>query len=102
MRHTPGSWILTDYYYPNNIDVATDSGRLIATIECPPTAPEYDIPDGSRSECEANALLIAAAPELLAACEAFVEAWEKSLQLEKTDVALRMAKSAIADAKGGV
>ena len=39
--------------------------------------------------------LITAAPDLLAACKAFVEAWEKSLQLEKTDVALRMAKKAI-------
>ena len=39
-----------------------------------------------------------AAPDLLAACMAFVEAYEKSLQLEKTDVALRMAKHAIAKA----
>jgi len=29
------------------------------------------------------------------ACRAFVEAWQKSCQLEKTDVALRMAKSAL-------
>ena len=32
---------------------------------------------------------------LVDACSAFVEAWEKSHQLEKTDVALRMAKSAL-------
>jgi len=38
--------------------------------------------------------------DLLEACEAFVVAWEKSLQLEKTDVALRMAKAAIAKARG--
>ena len=37
---------------------------------------------------------------LLAACKAFVEVWEKSHQLEKTDVALRMAKEAIARAEG--
>ncbi len=43
--------------------------------------------------------LITAAPDLLAACKAFVEAWEKSLQLEKTDVALRMAKEAIEKAQ---
>lgn len=36
-----------------------------------------------------------AAPDLLAACKAFVEAWDKSHQLEKTDVALKMAKAAI-------
>lgn len=40
------------------------------------------------------------AAELLAACEAFITAWEKSLQLEKTDVALRMAKLARAKARG--
>jgi ABC-type amino acid transport substrate-binding protein len=43
--------------------------------------------------------LVDAAPDLLAACEAFVEAWEKSLQLEKTDVALRMVKMAIEKAR---
>ena len=32
---------------------------------------------------------------LRAACLAFVEAWEKSHQLEKTDVALRLAKAAL-------
>jgi hypothetical protein len=48
----------------------------------------------------ANAQLIAAAQDLLEACEAFVEAYEKSLQLEKTDVAVRLAKVAIAKATG--
>ena len=36
--------------------------------------------------------------DLLAACEAFVEAHEKSHQLEKTDIALRLAIAAIAAA----
>jgi len=48
----------------------------------------------------ANARLIAAAPDLLEACKAFVESWEKSLQLEKTDTALRLAKQAIAKTEG--
>jgi hypothetical protein len=51
---------------------------------------------------DANARLIAAAPDLYAACMAFIEAWEKSLQLEKTDVALQLAKAATAKARGGV
>lgn len=52
-------------------------------------------------ESEADANLIAAAPDLLAACEAFVKAWERSQQLEKTDVALQMAKQAIEKVTGG-
>ncbi len=52
-------------------------------------------------EGEGNARLIAAAPQLYAACAAFVEAWEKSLQLEKTDVALNMARAALAAVQGG-
>ena len=51
-------------------------------------------------ENEANLIAAGAVPELVAACEAFVEAWEKSLQLEKTNVALRLAKGAIQKARG--
>jgi hypothetical protein len=49
-------------------------------------------------------LLIAAAPDMYKALQAFVMAYEKSLekslQLEKTDVALRLAKTALAKAEG--
>lgn len=55
---------------------------------------------GPSEESEANARLIAASPDLLAACEAFIEAWDKSHQLEKTDVAMRLARAAITRAKG--
>lgn len=40
-----------------------------------------------------------AAPKLLAACKAFVAAWEKCMQLEKTETALRLARAAIAKAE---
>ena len=43
--------------------------------------------------------LLAAAPHLLAACKAFVEAYKKS-NLEKPDAALRMAERAISLAEG--
>jgi cell division septum initiation protein DivIVA len=42
-----------------------------------------------------NAELRARIAELESALQAFVEAWEKSHQLEKTDVALRMARKAL-------
>ncbi|MEN6532148.1 MAG: hypothetical protein ABFD89_00700 [Bryobacteraceae bacterium] len=51
-------------------------------------------------EQTANIRLIAAAPEMLAALRAFVTAWDECLQLEKTDVALRLARAAIAKAEG--
>ena len=43
--------------------------------------------------------LITAKPELPAACEAFIDAYEKSGQLEKTAVAVRLVRDAIAKAK---
>lgn len=58
-------------------------------------------PDGHNpGHATGNAHLMAAAPDLLDACIAFVAAWEKSHQPEKTDVALRMAKAAIEKATG--
>lgn len=50
-------------------------------------------------QIEANMKLIAAAPDLLAACEMFIASW-RSGQREKLDVASRMTKAAIAKARG--
>lgn len=49
---------------------------------------------------KADARLIAAAPDMFEALEEFVEAWDKSLQLEKTDVALTKARAALELAGG--
>ena len=89
-KFTPGPWKVS--IRPLAITVWADAISLY---------PIAHIGERNRDEKEANAHLIAASPDLLAACEAFVEAWEKSHQLEKTDVAVRMAKEAIAKAKGG-
>lgn len=60
--------------------------------------PEYRR-DLSPDEQFQLASLFAAAPDLLRACKAFVEAHDKSLQLEKTDQALALAKAAIEKAE---
>jgi hypothetical protein len=85
MSHTLGPWeFIDDGVMAGDVEVAI--------------APLRD--DLNPTEWQANGRLLAAAPELLAACKAFVQSFEKSLQLEKTDVALRLAKASIAKAEG--
>jgi hypothetical protein len=93
-NHTPGNW----YEF---IDKVGDVYVLAGDAK-PGEHHAYYIGnmEDTCGECHANADLMAAGPDLLEACAAFIEAWEKSLQLEKTDVALRLARAAIAKAKG--
>lgn len=104
MTHTPGPWkavpnpMRSDGYFVVRdgapqyyVGVADLSGKPIEQL--PPAVIPMQVP-------EADAHLIAAAPDLLAACRAFVIAHEQSLQLEKTDVALRLARAAILKAEG--
>lgn len=88
MTHTPGPWRWSP------------KGTLSTTAKVSKTCDNVVVWSQKYGfDNEADKTLIAAAPELLAACQAFVEAWEESLQLEKTDVALRMAKQAIEKAR---
>ncbi len=98
-KHTPGPWKVVK---PNNPGPQQENDRLIATKDKKHVAEifQYQNHKNQNGPSLANARLIAAAPELLEACKAFVEAWEKSLQLEKTDTALRLAKTAIAKVAG--
>lgn len=107
-EHTPGPW----GYDETTLAIC----RLIVTIEevqafrVSPTASSnhvitYVPCDVNRQEQEANARLIAAAPDLLAALEGFVQRVEglKS-RLRRPlwlDASLTEAKAAIAKAKGG-
>lgn len=58
-KHTPGPWAC-----PQGLEIIAADGRVITFID----DGEYDDP----SEAEANAKLIAAAPDLLSACQEFV------------------------------
>lgn len=89
-QHTPEPWELSE---DQEMVVNRETNTVVAAMSDHPCAPSFD-------EALANLVLCRAAPELLKACEAFVIAWEKSHQLEKTDVALKLAKQAIANAKG--
>ncbi|AYJ87634.1 hypothetical protein D3Y57_19045 [Sphingomonas paeninsulae] len=73
-QHTPGPWRVDDYHdgfeIVGNVARATRFGKkgewTVASIE-------MDMPDGAET---ANAHLIAAAPDLLAALEALVSSFE--------------------------
>lgn len=96
MSHTPGTWI-------------TDGSSHVQTEYTPPdghrpffhTIAHTDFPLVHPSQQSANARLIAAAPELLAALEMFVEEWPKRGSDNDVDVAFTLAKLAIAKASGG-
>lgn len=85
-KHTPGPWqalgrdILSMHAYPRA------SGPLVCVVD-----------DNDNSKWPADAALIAAAPDLLAACEVLLDAVARG---DHKDKALRTARAAIAKAKG--
>lgn len=113
-EHTPGPWTLGSFDgNPAYVSVYGPNDELVADVH----ADEFD-----ENEAEANARLIAAAPDLLAACEALVDgrqetntdytglnrccllcdAWanRESAIVHTTDCPVGMAQKAIARAKG--
>ena len=96
-EHTPGPWEVFNFSKMGRRFVTVRSGNMEVADVTSFVGP-YSARDEERAD--ANARLIAAAPQLLKACKAFVAAYEKSLQLEKTDMAVRMARIAIEAAEG--
>lgn len=87
-HHTPGPWAVDKIGESTFIVTDPPRGTLDKYIaEIPNTDEEGRIP--SDREREANALLIAAAPDLFAACVAFIEGWEQNLT--EPMAALRLA-----------
>jgi hypothetical protein len=89
-KHTPGPWSLHEH---ESLFVVGPDGNMVADTDMPADR-------GYRSpQCKANAKLIAAAPDLLAACKA---AW--LLMTPKTPGqhnAYRLLHEAIIKAEGG-
>lgn len=95
-KHTPGPWV-HDTRGQGKPDVRAASGRAVAcTWMVCGSAPKSD--KGYEARCEedrANARLIAAAPELLAALEELV-GWQTCVP----DAVVEAARAAIAKATG--
>ena len=101
MTHTPGDWIAQNDFELGSLVPKSQPWTIYSQVNSTQNGKKYtDDPIAMYVKYKSDACLIASAPLLLAACKAFVEAWEKCLQLEKTDVALQKAKAAIAAAEG--
>lgn len=98
-KHTPGPWEMTRGYNPT---IVADKTTLVTGIH----ARRDSIGGMQIGEIDANARLIAAAPELLAALEAFLRApslgssRQGSVTLEVQSFNLDAARAAIAKATG--
>jgi hypothetical protein len=101
-KHTPGPWKSDGYYVRQS---GTAGGRMIADV-CytgPHHTPPEEYPRSCRIVDEANANLIAAAPDLFIALHAAVETYDQFPKEVCEEIApdwLPQAKSAIAKAKG--
>ncbi len=87
MSHTPGPWERIPSWPP----------RIMA----PDGVAITDVFTGRQNhENEANASLIAAAPDLLAACEAAMKLWDRHETIAPTQGEADLVRAAIAKAKG--
>lgn len=114
--HTPGPWVNTEFPGSVGVAVGNDSpanGRSrfkywIASVPlvCPQgsATPGAPLPGASPDEARANARLITAAPEMLAALRQMLEAFESNqdgdLNDIPADVAIELMRQAIARAEG--
>jgi hypothetical protein len=101
-KHTPGRWV-------TGTDAAFIDPRDTYAVGFPDVVPGARDMDERRSQHEANAALIAAAPTMLDACEAALEARIGAHDIDcrsdrygdGCDCWVGLAKNAIALAKGG-
>ena len=101
MSYTSGPWITKrEGYSTVYVEARIGGGLLQEVAACGPTA-------NGKEEQEANARLIAAAPELLAALQEITEDYADRFDLESPSTnpgikyVIKQARSAIAKATGG-
>jgi hypothetical protein len=104
-KHTPGPWTYAAKVKEFLLDFPSN-GPVSARVNGPHKGQVAASTGRGQEECEANARLIAAAPELLAMCEAmlpYVEAgspWDVSDDRTLAQIQ-KAARAAIAKATGG-
>ena len=94
--HTPGPWVATGIGGPweQRLSIRAAGWGCVAHVGVNPSLPHWDLPQRS------NARLIAAAPELLEACQA---AWNCIAELSPTQARVEVAQllqAAIEKAEG--
>ena len=98
-KHTPGPWWLDhgdDVNLFNHVGISAETHELLAQVVW-----RLD-DDKSTPECEANARLIAAAPDLLEALETALYGWQREFEYlaKRTPEWVTKARAAIAKATG--
>lgn len=101
-KHTPGPWTVgnikqsnrPDAHFPIEAFYDSDGERFRATVAEIPTWSFDGVTDANREEHIANARLISAAPDLLDAVQAIVDAFgdQDSILIDQCKAALRKAK----------
>ena len=118
MKHTPGPWRLSDWFEAHDgvsrvccdVVATPDTTRrdiAIARVSYLPTnvypVDRHDVPGNRADTADANARLIAAAPELLEACYdtlTRLEYWSADPASRTLDAAFAVLRAAIAKAEG--
>lgn len=101
-KHTPGPWTYGEYFVVPAMATGDDGRFSIAKV----FEPVYHPTGAHREEVCANARLIAAAPDMLAALEAIAEAANAGVIMSGDDytrdarLVMSQARTAIAKAKG--
>jgi hypothetical protein len=102
--HTPGPWCVESVTHDIALDICREhapagAGDPVLVAFCHFDDPSNEAGDISVTEAEANARLMAAAPELLAACKALMpEGWDEGHMDHMPGI--KLARIAIAKAEG--
>ncbi len=99
-KHTPAPWIVSQHEDNQDVVIRDNDGAIIANLSCD-SFRDYGQTEDEHKEIEqANAYLIAAAPELLDALESITETLHQLRRDNTISGMLMVAEMAIAKVKG--